>query len=1355
MSALSPGNPPADGWVGAIHATESDHSPLGAAVVIDARRVLTCAHVVLTASDERPGALWVSFPKAATRERRRVVSIDSAYEAPVRDLAVLTLDHEIPPGVDVAPLRCPKPADLVGLRWWAFGFPDRDPLGDSADGQVGAALALGWLRLDTTSRYLIRPGFSGGGLWSPDYQAVVGLIGQAHGNGDGRAITLHEANQLLPAHKLELLADWSARAAGDLALAAWGWSLAEDPEGVRHWRPRARGVSVDSERGYRFRGRARALTEITAWLDRPTPDRQVLVVTGSPGVGKSAVLGRVVTTSDQAIRSRLPAEDDAILARPGSVACAVHAKGKTALDVAIEIARAASARLPAEPGDLAPAVREVLEGSAGRRFNVVIDALDEAASPAQARAIITRIALPLAETCSDVGAQVVLGTRRNDDAGSVLDPFARAVAVIDLDAEEYFAADDLAAYARACLRLLGDERAGNPYNDEAVAEPVARRIAELAARNFLIAGLISRDHGMHDETPASPAGLSFDATIDTALDEYLDRAGPVGGLPARAALTALAFADAPGLPAELWHLAIEAIYGRGVPASDLVRFARSTAANYLVESSGERGTAELTFRLFHQALNDTLIRARARISAQHADAAALTRAFIDTGRRSGWTHVPRYLLRSLPGHAAAAGMTDELLTDDSYLLNADLPRLMLTAHDAASAQAKRSAQLIGLTPQASAATPDERAALFSVTQALEGSPITFDGAGAYVARWASAQSRGALTVMEGHQSAVCAVCPVTIDGRQLLATASSDSTVRIWDPATGQQTGVLEGHYGAVRAVCPVEVDGRPLLATASDDHTARIWDLAGGRQIAVLEGHLDWVNAVCQVNAEGHHFLVTASNDRTVRIWDLDLAFGEQIAVLRGHQSAVRALCPVIVDGHQLFASASLDQTVRIWDPIDVDLTAILAGHRGAVNALCEVTSASRHLLASASSDRTVRIWDPATGEQTAILRGHQDKLNAMCEVVLDGRHLLATACHDHTVRVWDPADGSEAAILLGHQGAVRAVCLVTAENRTLLATASSDRTVRVWERATDQQTAILEGHRSPVRAVGQITADGRRLLATASSDRTMRIWDQVTGQQLAILRGHESAVRAMCPVTAAGRQLLASASKDWTVRIWDPVAGQQIAILKGHLDWVNAVCPVTMAGREMLATGGSDETVRIWDPITGEQIAILSGHLDWVNAVCAVTVAGRQLLASASDDRTVRIWDPESGRQTAVLQGHRDWVNTVCAVTVAGRPLLATASSDQTVRIWDPESGQQTAVLEGHQNWVSDVCPVTIGDRQLLASASADQTVRLWDLHPNAIAATIPVHDAAFAVEWLGDALAIGLSAGVVVIDLRGDHI
>src|SRR5579875_3601119 len=551
--------PAADTWVAAVHATEHDFVPLGAAVVIDDRRLLTCAHVVAGEGCAR-GPLWVAFPKAENvLGRRAVSSVVVAQPADVADLAVLVLDRPVPAGVTAAPLRCPRPQDLVGKAWWAFGFAGGDPVGNAVDGVVGASLGYGWVRLDTGSRYQVERGFSGSGLWSPDYEAVVGVVGQANDRGDARAITLYRADACLPEQNLRRLSAWSVEAAGELALAAWGWALETDPEAGRHWRPRARGVTVDSERGYRFRGRSAALTAITRWLDRPEPDRRVLVVTGSSGVGKSAVLGRVVTTADPGVAAELPPGDDAVRATLGSVACAVHAKGKTALEVAAEVARAASAALPDQVDDFAPAMRAALTGRGGERFNVIIDALDEAATAAQARLIARRIVLPLAETCSGVGAQVVVGTRRRDEGGDLLSVFGDAIEVIDLDDTRFFAREDLTAYATATLQLVGDKRPGNPYADPAIAARTAGRIAELSGRNFLVAGLIARAHGLHDTEAADPAELSFPATVDAALRDYLDLVAPVAGCPAESVLAALAFAEPPGLPIDLWREAIVAL----------------------------------------------------------------------------------------------------------------------------------------------------------------------------------------------------------------------------------------------------------------------------------------------------------------------------------------------------------------------------------------------------------------------------------------------------------------------------------------------------------------------------------------------------------------------------------------------------------------------------------------------------------------------------------------------------------------------------------------------------------------------------------------------------------------------------
>jgi hypothetical protein len=144
MSTDDPSYPLDDGWIAAVHASEDDFTPLGTALVIDTQRVLTCAHLVHSGPGG-PRQLWVAFPKAdpAAVQRVRVASIVTAENTRVADLAVLVLAEAIPASISPAPLRCPKPADLVGRRWWAFGFANGDPMGNSADGVVGASLGYG------------------------------------------------------------------------------------------------------------------------------------------------------------------------------------------------------------------------------------------------------------------------------------------------------------------------------------------------------------------------------------------------------------------------------------------------------------------------------------------------------------------------------------------------------------------------------------------------------------------------------------------------------------------------------------------------------------------------------------------------------------------------------------------------------------------------------------------------------------------------------------------------------------------------------------------------------------------------------------------------------------------------------------------------------------------------------------------------------------------------------------------------------------------------------------------------------------------------------------------------------------
>jgi len=1382
MSAGSQVHPEADSWIAAIHRSPDDDVPFAGGIVLDDRRILTCAHVA-----EQTASLCVSFPKAEGDVPESRYPVDDVVLADghghIKDLAILVLPEPVPASVVPAPLRCPKPGDLVSKRWWVFGFPDGHPVGNTAAGQVGDALGRGWVRLDTASRYPVAAGFSGGGLWSPDYQAVVGVVGQANDeNGDGLAITLHQADQWLPDQKLRILAErGSLTAAGEVALSAWGWSLTADPEGRRHWRPRARGVSVDSELGYRFCGRTAALRAIVTWLDRDTVDRRVLVVTGAPGAGKSAVLGRIVTTADAGAVAQLPGSDVAVRAAIGSVACAVHAKGLTTLDVARQIAQAASAALPERVEDFAPALRDALTERAGARFNVIIDALDEAASPAEARLLVSKVITPMAETCADVGAQVVVGTRRADGDGELLEAFGGVARLVDLGTPEFFAEEDLAAYALATLQLAGDEGTGNPYADDTIAEPVAVRIAALSDSNFLVAGLTARTHGLYDEEPTDPETLSFSPKVDDAMRQYLAHIPPLAGVPAETLLAALAFAEPPGLPLSLWRVAVRALAFSDVSDAALLKFARSSAMSFVVESSTVNGTGE--FRLFHQALDDALLHARARTARRREDEQALTRAFMAVGQEAGWAdRASTYLLRGLPAHAARAGLIDELLTDGNYLLHADLRRVQPIADRATSGPGRQRARLLRLAPRdLLTADPPNRAAMLSVTEAVEDLPRTYTPAAIrtpYRAEWAVVPPSTEHSILGGHSRGVSAACAFALDDTSLLATADGDGTVRIWDLAAGATVRVLTADDGEINAICDFVLGSTTVLATPGAGGTVRIWDPTTGATVRTLTGHHGRVAAMCAVALDDAVVLATGSTDGTVRIWDP--ANGATISALTGHGGGVRSVCTFVLDGTPVLAAVSADSTIQLWDVVSGSQIRAFSNPYAGLSEICALVLDGTTLLATVGSwvsdGVDVRIRDPVSGACPKFFAADGGGVDAVCPFTLDGTTVIAVACGNGVVQIWDPIAKATIRTLTGHYGAVTAVCVAAINGTTVLATGGSDGTVRIWDLSTDTDRHTLAGHQDRIGTACAIARDGKILLATVGGDGAVRIRDSGTGASVRTLSIPHTWISAMCAFALDGTMFLATVGDNWSsVRIWDPGTGtatRTISSLRAMYAFALARSPeyvtldtlyafTTDDGTPLLAASTSDHVVRIWELSTGIERGVLTlrAHRDQATALCALDRNGTTFLATAGDDPgIIWIWDLATGalRDTLTLAAHRGQITAIRAVAVDGSSaLVTTGDHDGTIWIWDPATGTRLGTLTGHRGPVKDIHALAFDGTTFLATAGSDGTVRIWDPAKEVCIMTVPTRDPALSLGYADGLLFVGTVTGLLAIRLDLDFL
>ncbi|KAF7508890.1 hypothetical protein GJ744_008599 [Endocarpon pusillum] len=209
-----------------------------------------------------------------------------------------------------------------------------------------------------------------------------------------------------------------------------------------------------------------------------------------------------------------------------------------------------------------------------------------------------------------------------------------------------------------------------------------------------------------------------------------------------------------------------------------------------------------------------------------------------------------------------------------------------------------------------------------------------------------------LQKLEGHTNEVNAVA--FSHDSSLLASASGDQTVRLWNPATGQEVQKLEGHTSTVYTIAFSH--NNSLLASASSDQTVRLWNPATGQEVQKLV-HNDRVIAVAF--SHDSSLLASASDDQTVRLWNP--ATGQEVQKLEGHNDWVRAVA--FSHDSSLLASASDDKTVRLWNPATGQEVQKLEGHTRGVSAVAFSHNSS--LLASASYDHTLRLWNPATGHE------------------------------------------------------------------------------------------------------------------------------------------------------------------------------------------------------------------------------------------------------------------------------------------------------------------------------------------------------------------------------------------------------
>ena len=559
----------------------------------------------------------------------------------------------------------------------------------------------------------------------------------------------------------------------------------------------------------------------------------------------------------------------------------------------------------------------------------------------------------------------------------------------------------------------------------------------------------------------------------------------------------------------------------------------------------------------------------------------------------------------------------------------------------------------------------------------------------------------------------------------------------------------LTGNEGGVNSVA-FSPNGA-LLASASDDGTVRIWNVATRRQILpwlrpLLTGPSDRILSV----AFSPNGRVLAAGTLDGHVWLWSVATHQPIGPPIADRSGVKAV-GFSPDGRTL-AAGLVNGSIQLWDAISHRaIGAKLAGHAGSVNAVA--FSPDGKMLASGSSDGIAAVWRIQAGVLAETpFNPHAGSINSVA-FSPNGR-LLASACNDGAIRLSDPASGVQLGKpFVGHTNFVLSVAF-SPDGKTL-ASGSYDHSIRLWNVSTHTEIGSpLTGHDDYVSSVA-FSPDGS-MVASGSGDFTIRLWRVAPSRQIGTpFTGHRDYVDSVA--FGLGGKVLASGSDDGSIRLWSVASHRQISELKPGAGPVTGIA--FSPDGKTLAAGSEDGTLRTWDFTTRRETALTtaevpvlfhiaysqrgnrlafaetfltgprkgSGLIGIINTstytAVGALIPGEGAVAISPDgktlatpgigtpaDHTIRLLDAVTHRQIgAPLAGHANPVSTV-AFSPDGK-LLASGSADNTIRFWNVATHRQVgAPLTGHSGTINQVA--FSSDGLTLASASDDGSIRLWSI-------------------------------------------
>ncbi|EDO32893.1 predicted protein [Nematostella vectensis] len=529
----------------------------------------------------------------------------------------------------------------------------------------------------------------------------------------------------------------------------------------------------------------------------------------------------------------------------------------------------------------------------------------------------------------------------------------------------------------------------------------------------------------------------------------------------------------------------------------------------------------------------------------------------------------------------------------------------------------------------------------------------------------------------------------------LLATGSSDSTIKVWDIIKQYYTHSLKGSTGVVSLV-KFHPDPKVLqLFSTSDDCKIRVWDLVKSRCLCVLENHFSVVTSLAF--DPSHSTMISSSRDKVLNIWDMaDMLTPNRrpprtIPCFEGVESVEflpKGLSSKVCEkkDEQYFVTAGNKGRLCFWSLKSGQLV-----HKLVVVENMSDDSGLQQLLVHATLCRKRNVVMVITHDQNILMYDLENFKKLKQFSMRDTVNLLR-------IPHWQ---------FVGYNDEILDMSFAGKTNDHLAVVTNSNQ-LRLYNLET-LDCRMVEGHSKMILCL-DVCADGTKIV-TGSKDHTVRVWDVSDCSNprcLAVGNGHTHAVSGVA-WSRTSQRFVISCSQDLTIKVWEATkkAAEESSMfvkmtVKAHDKDINSVA--VSPNDKLVVTGSQDKTAKVWRIADGILMGVARGHKRGV--WCAQFSPFDKCIATASGDSTIKIWSLTDYTCVKTFEGHSNSVLKV--VFISNGMQLITSGTDGLVKLWTIKTNECVQTFDEHQD---KVWAIAVNKSQnAFCSGGADSAITLW---------------------------------------------